>query len=79
MLSAPDVIRFFLAACLVGMALLAFLFLRRRELTIKESLAWGLLIVFVPLLGPFLVIVLRPGSPQRESQPRIKPRSDSIP
>ena len=79
MLSAPDVLRFLLAACLVGMALLAFLFLRRRELTMKQSLAWGLLIVLVPLLGPFLVIVLRPGSPQRASHSRVKPRSGSIP
>ena len=79
MLSAPDVLRFFLAVFLVGMALLAFLFLRRRELTMKESLAWGLLIVLVPLLGPFLVMVLRPGTPLRASQPRVKPRSGSIP
>ncbi len=79
MLSAPDVLRVLLAACLVGMALLAFLFLRRRELTMKESLTWGLLIVLVPLLGPFLVMVLRPGSPLRASQPRVKPRSGSIP
>jgi hypothetical protein len=79
MLSFPDVLRFLLAVCLVGMALLAFLFLRRRQLTTAESLAWGLLIVFVPLLGPFLVIVLRPGAPLQANQPRIKPRSDSIP
>lgn len=79
MLSSPDIMRFLLAACLVGMALLALLFLRRRELTTVESLAWGLLIVFVPLLGPFLVIVLRPGSPQRVKQPEVKPGSDSIP
>jgi hypothetical protein len=79
MLVSPDILRFLLAVCLVGMALLAFLFLRRRRLTSAESLAWGLLIVFVPLLGPFLVIVLRPGMPLRESQPHIKPRSGSIP
>jgi len=65
MLASPDILRFLLAVCLVGMALLAFLYLRRRHLTTAESLAWGLLIVFVPLLGPFMVIVLRPGRPCR--------------
>jgi hypothetical protein len=70
MLSAPDMIRFLLAACLVGMALLALFFLRRRELTTTEIIAWGLLVVLLPLLGPFLVIVLRPGSPHQTTYPR---------
>jgi len=59
---SPDLMRMLLAICLVGMALLASLFLNQRRLTIFETLAWGMLILLVPLLGPFLVILLRPGS-----------------
>jgi hypothetical protein len=63
MLPSPDVIRILLAIGIVGMAVLAILYLRRRELTIMESIGWGLLIVLLPLLGPFLVIVYQPGKP----------------
>jgi ABC-type transport system involved in multi-copper enzyme maturation permease subunit len=54
--------RVLLAICLLGIALLASFFLRQRKLTMVETLAWGMLILLVPLLGPFLVILLRPGS-----------------
>ncbi len=69
--------RFLLAACLVAMALLAILFLRQRELTTVEIIGWGTLILLLPLLGPFLVIWLHPGSPRQASYPWIKPRSES--
>lgn len=58
---SPDVLRSLLFISIIGMALLAALFLRRRELSFSDYLGWGLLILLVPLLGPFLVILLRPG------------------
>jgi hypothetical protein len=63
MLPTPDVIRLLLAIGLLSMAILAIVYLRRRELTIKEYIGWGLLIVLLPLLGPFLVIFSQPGKP----------------
>ncbi len=57
----PDIMHLFMAACLLGMALLAAFYLRKRVLTYPEYFGWGLLIILVPLLGPFLVIYLRPG------------------
>jgi Na+/proline symporter len=61
MLASPDVMRALLVVCALGMALLAVFFLRKRELTISKYIGWGLLIVLLPLLGPFLVILFRPG------------------
>ncbi len=63
MLPTPDVIRLLLAIGLLSMAILAIVYLRRRELTITEYIGWGLLIVLLPLLGPFLVIFSQPGKP----------------
>jgi len=57
----PDTMRIFLVVGLLGMALLAAFYLRKRALTYPEYVGWGLLIILVPLLGPFLVIYLRPG------------------
>ena len=62
-----DVLRLCLALCILGMALIAAFYLRRRALTNIEYLCWGLVILFVPLFGPFLVIYLRPGSPGIEA------------
>jgi hypothetical protein len=67
---SADMMRFILSACLIGMALLALLFLRRRELTTTEIIGWGLLILLLPLLGPFLVITLRPGAERRPAARR---------
>lgn len=47
--------------CLVGMALLAVFFLRTRRMTLSSYIAWGLLALLLPLLGPFLVILSQPG------------------
>ncbi len=63
MLPTPDVIRILLAIGFLCMAILAIIYLRRRELTITEYIGWGLLIVLLPLLGPFLVIFYQPGKP----------------
>lgn len=65
---SPDTMRTLLAICMVAMALLALLYLRRRELSTAEIIAWGTLIVLLPLLGSFLVICLRPGAPRQLSR-----------
>jgi hypothetical protein len=55
-------LRLLLTVTLVAMYLLAMLFLRRRGLGLGAYLAWGLLALSVPALGPFLVIIAKPGS-----------------
>ncbi len=50
-----------LLLCILSMALLAALYLRRRRLSVGAYLLWGGLLIFLPLLGPFLVILARPG------------------
>jgi hypothetical protein len=52
-----------------AMALLAIFYLRRRELSTTAYLAWGLLAILLPLLGPFLVIAIRPGKLRSSSAP----------
>ena len=61
MLSTPELLRILLAATLIGLALFAGLYLYRRQLTSLETLGWGLVVLMVPLLGPFLVILAKPG------------------
>ncbi|MDX1437679.1 MAG: hypothetical protein R3335_12755 [Anaerolineales bacterium] len=60
-MTAPELLRLLLVICAVAMAALALFYLSRRRLTAYEYAAWGLLAILVPLLGPFLVIFLRPG------------------
>jgi hypothetical protein len=62
MLLSPEIMRSLLLLCLLGMTLLAGLFLRGRSLSFSAYLGWGLLTILLPLLGPFLVILLHPGS-----------------
>ncbi|HJS29683.1 MAG TPA: hypothetical protein VJ768_08680 [Anaerolineales bacterium] len=64
-MSAPELLRALLILTIVAMAALALYFLSRRRLTAYEFAAWGLLALLVPLLGPFLVIYLRPGEKER--------------
>jgi hypothetical protein len=59
-----ETMRLLLAGCLVAMFALAMLSLRRRPLTIGQFVAWGLLALLVPALGPFLVILIKPGGPR---------------
>ena len=58
---SPDIMRALLVICLLGMAVLAALFLRQRSLSLIAYLGWGLLIILLPILGPFLVLLTRPG------------------
>jgi hypothetical protein len=58
--------------CLVAMVLLAVFFLRSRRMSLRSYIAWGILALLLPFLGPFLVILSHPG----KSLPRFrKPRS----
>ena len=59
--STPDFIRYALLACILGMALLAAFYLRRRDLSLWAYTGWGLLALLLPVVGPFLVIWIRPG------------------
>ncbi len=70
---SADTMRALLICCMAGMTLLAAFYLRRRELSTGAYLAWGLLALLVPLLGPFLVILNHPGRLRKEfRQPRIR-------
>ena len=67
---SPAFLRLCLVLCLVGMAVIAALYLRGRKLTWWEYLAWGLFMLLVPIFGPFVTILYRPGSPRRATLPR---------
>jgi hypothetical protein len=60
-MDTTEIIRSMLLIVVVGMALLAFFYLSRRQMSWPAYLAWGLLATLLPVLGPFLVIALRPG------------------
>ena len=57
----PTIMRLLLLFCLLGMELLAAVFLSRRRMTFWAYVGWGLLAAIVPVLGPFLVVLLQPG------------------
>ena len=81
MLVSADFMRLLLLLTVLGMAVLAAFYLRQRKLTLQEYLGWGLLAVLLPLLGPFLVILLAPGkalSPRRKTQKTRKRRQPSL-
>jgi hypothetical protein len=61
--------RYLLLACLIGMVLLAGLYLRRRKLSMAELILCGALIILVPLLGPYLVLLMQPGEEYPAASP----------
>jgi hypothetical protein len=61
-------VRLLLLLFLFAMYVLALLSLRRRPLTWFQFAAWALFALLVPALGPFLVILLRPGQRRPPSQ-----------
>jgi len=56
-----EVLRLLLAVTLIAMYVIAMLYLRRRRLGLGAYLFWGLFALSIPALGPFLVILTRPG------------------
>ena len=72
-MNAADIMRALLIIDIVGSALLAIFYLRRRPISSLAFLGWGLLAVLLPVIGPFLVIAARPGSARRSSRsPRYR-------
>lgn len=63
--TTADTLRLLLFICLIGMLVLAVLYLRRRKLSGLAYVMWGLLALFLPVLGPYLVIALRPGEQRK--------------
>lgn len=64
---ADAVIRVLILLDVVAMALLAIFYLRKRRLTWWEFCGWGLLALMLPLVGPFLIIFLRPGKHRKDT------------
>ena len=62
----PNVMLVALGIFIVTMAFLGISYLRRRELETWEYIAWGILAVMVPVLGPFIVIASRPGALKKQ-------------
>ena len=73
-LLSANTMRLFLGLTVLGMSLLAVFFLCGRRLSLLEYLGWGLLAVALPLVGPFLVIVLAPGEPLPKVTVRARQR-----
>jgi hypothetical protein len=61
MLLTPESLRLLFSIGLLGMVLLAVFYLLGRRLSFWQFLGWGLLVIFIPLLGPFLAIICSPG------------------
>jgi len=61
MQGSPDWMRWSLLLCMLAMVVLAAFYLRRRNLPPLAYAAWGLLAILIPIVGPFVVIWIRPG------------------
>ena len=55
------VLKAVLVITILAMAFLSVFYLRRRQLSWAAYCFWGLVALVLPVLGPFLVIVSRPG------------------
>lgn len=60
-MGTAGVIRTILLVDIVTMALLALIYLRQRRMSWSAFICWGAVAMFVPVLGPFLLIANRPG------------------
>lgn len=68
-MAPADLLRLLLLLTVIGMATLALFYLRQRRMPPLDALAWVLLAVLFPILGPILVIALRPGQPAGRNVP----------
>jgi hypothetical protein len=64
---ANGIIRVLIILDVISMALLAIFYLRKRRLTWWKFFGWGLLALMLPLVGPFIVIFIRPGKRNRHT------------
>lgn len=60
-MDTAGVIRIVLLVDMGAMALFALFYLMQRQMTWMGYCCWSLLAILLPVLGPFLVIVNRPG------------------
>ena len=59
-----DTLQLLLVVYFLAMSFLAAFYLRRRNLSLLEYTAWGIIAILLPAVGPFLVIWMRPGQKQ---------------
>ena len=62
MLISPDLMRWLLLFGMLAMVILSALFLRQRRMSITAYALWGMLAIFIPILGPFMVVWIKPGT-----------------
>jgi hypothetical protein len=68
-------LRLLLLLVLFALYALAILYLSRRPLTPIQFAGWGLLALIIPVLGPFIVFLARPGGkPPRSETVRSRHR-----
>jgi hypothetical protein len=65
---SPDLMRSLLLVCMLTMVNLAVFYLRQRKLTHLAYIFWGLVAIMIPIIGPFVVIWMKPGEQQFQSQ-----------
>lgn len=56
-----EFLKMLLVVVMLGMALLALIYLQTRRLSPWQQVGWGLLVLLLPMIGPFLAILLRLG------------------
>ena len=64
----PDLMRSLLLVCMLTMAILAVFCLRQRKLAHPAYFFWGLVAILIPIIGPFIVIWIKPGKQQFQYQ-----------
>lgn len=73
-MSIAGVIRVVLITDILGMALLALFYLRQRRMVWSAYCFWAAIALFLPVLGPFLVIAGRPGTRHPDPFPSVRLR-----
>ena len=61
-----ELVRAVLMGFLVTMFALSVLYLRQRRMSLGAYALWGLFALLVPAVGPFMVILTRPGKPVKQ-------------
>ena len=59
-----NVVHLLLVLFIFSMFFIALAYLSRQRLSFSQFALWGLAALLIPVLGPFLVITLRPGRPR---------------
>lgn len=58
---SPDLMRQLLIVCMMLMAILAVLYLRGRRMALGKFALLGMVVILIPIIGPFIVIWMKPG------------------